>query len=117
MGRMELNICMSDKHHRYYKHTKCHQNLRGDPKFLVDLTWYDPYTTIVVVSGLLTYMLVILSVPVFTAVLKSFAACYAIKDIKEINMRESGEHKLTIVLFILYYYISTLLKPTIFILH
>ena len=33
---------MSDKHHRYYKHTKFRQNLRGDPKFLVDLTWNDP---------------------------------------------------------------------------
>ena len=39
---MELNICMSDTHHRYYKHTKFHQNPRGDPKFLVDLTWNDP---------------------------------------------------------------------------
>ena len=37
---------MSDKHHRYYKHTKFHQNPRGDPKFLVDLTWNDPYVTI-----------------------------------------------------------------------
>ena len=42
MGCMELKICMSDKHHRYYKHTKFRQNLRGDPKFLVDLTWNDP---------------------------------------------------------------------------
>ena len=33
---------MSDKHHRYYKHTKFCQNPRGDPKFLVDLTWNDP---------------------------------------------------------------------------
>ena len=33
---------MSDKHHRYYKHTKFRQNPRGDPKFLVDLTWNDP---------------------------------------------------------------------------
>ena len=39
---MELKICMSDKHHRYYKHTKFRQNLRGDPKFLVDLTRNDP---------------------------------------------------------------------------
>ena len=39
---MELKICMSDKHHRYYKHTKFRQNPRGDPKFLVDLTWNDP---------------------------------------------------------------------------
>ena len=34
---------MSDKHHRYYKHTKFCQNPRGDPKFLVDLTRNDPY--------------------------------------------------------------------------
>ena len=42
MECMELKICMSDKHHRYYKHTKFRQNPRGDPKFLVDLTWNDP---------------------------------------------------------------------------
>ena len=42
MEYMELKICMSDKHHRYYKHTKFLQNPRGDPKFLVDLTWNDP---------------------------------------------------------------------------
>ena len=42
MGCMELKICMSDKHHRYYKHTKFRQNPRGDPKFLVDLTRNDP---------------------------------------------------------------------------
>ena len=52
MEYMELKICMSDKHHRYYKHTKFHQNPRGDPKFLVDLTRNDPnailsYSTIV----------------------------------------------------------------------
>ena len=34
---------MSNKHHRYYKHTKFRQNPRGDPKFLVDLTWNDPF--------------------------------------------------------------------------
>ena len=34
---------MSDNHHRYYKHAKFRQNPRGDPKFLVDLTWNDPY--------------------------------------------------------------------------
>ena len=33
---------MSDKHHRHYKHSKFRQNPRGDPKFLVDLTWNDP---------------------------------------------------------------------------
>ena len=43
MECMELKFCMSDKHHRYYKHTKFRQNPRGDPKFLVDLTWNDPY--------------------------------------------------------------------------
>ena len=42
MECMELKICMSDKHHRYYKHTKFRQNPRGDPKFLVDLTRNDP---------------------------------------------------------------------------
>jgi len=31
------------EHHRYYKHTKFRQNLRGDPKFLVDLTQNDPH--------------------------------------------------------------------------
>ena len=30
---------MSDKYHRYYKHTNFRQNPRGDPKFPVDLTW------------------------------------------------------------------------------
>ena len=34
---------MGSEHHRYYKHTKFHQNLRGDLKFLVDLTWNDPF--------------------------------------------------------------------------
>ena len=43
MECMELKICMSDKRHRYYKHTKFRQNPRGDPEFLVDLTWNDPY--------------------------------------------------------------------------
>ena len=42
MECLELKICMSDKHHRYYKHTKFRQNPRGDPKLLVDLTWNDP---------------------------------------------------------------------------
>ena len=45
MGCIELQICMSDKHHRYYKHTKFRQNPGGDPKFLVDLTWNDPCIT------------------------------------------------------------------------
>ena len=42
MECMELKLCVSDKHHRYYKHTKFRQNPRGDPKFLVDLTRNDP---------------------------------------------------------------------------
>ena len=42
MWFMELKICVGDGHHRYYKLTKFHQNLRGDPKFLVDLTRNDP---------------------------------------------------------------------------
>ena len=42
MWCMELKICMGDEHHRYYKHTKFHQNPRGDLKFLVDLIWNDP---------------------------------------------------------------------------
>ena len=50
MECMELKICMSDKHHRYYKHTKFRQNPRGDPKFLVDLTWNDPYVKIVLIA-------------------------------------------------------------------
>ena len=43
MECMELKICMSDKHHRYYKHTTFRKNPRGDPKFLVELTWNDPH--------------------------------------------------------------------------
>ena len=39
---MELKICMGGEHHKYYKHTKFRQNLRGDPKFLVELTLNDP---------------------------------------------------------------------------
>ena len=42
MECMELKVCMSGKHHRYYEHTKFRQNPRGDPKFLVDLTRNDP---------------------------------------------------------------------------
>ena len=41
---MGPKVGMGGEHHRYYKHTKFHQNPRGDPKFLVDLTWNDPYT-------------------------------------------------------------------------
>ena len=48
MRCIELNICMSDEHHRYYKHTKFCQNPRGDPKFLVDLAWNDPYVCFLV---------------------------------------------------------------------
>jgi len=39
---MGLKICTGVKTHRYYKHTKFRQNPRGEPKFLVDLTWNDP---------------------------------------------------------------------------
>ena len=42
---MWLKVSMGGEHHRYYKHTKFHQNPRGDPKFLVDLTQNDPYVT------------------------------------------------------------------------
>jgi len=38
---MGLKICMG----RNYEHTKFCQNTRGDPKFLVDLTWNDPYAS------------------------------------------------------------------------
>ena len=48
MECMELKVCMSGKHHRYYKHTKFRQNPRGDPKFLVDLTRNDPRDNVVV---------------------------------------------------------------------
>ena len=40
---MGLKVGMGGEHHWYYKHTKFCQNLRGDPKFLVDLTRNDPY--------------------------------------------------------------------------
>ena len=43
---MWSKVGMGGEHHRYYKHTKFYQNLRGDPKFLVDLTRNDPYTTV-----------------------------------------------------------------------
>jgi len=43
MWCMGPKVGMGAEHHRYYKHTKFHQNPRGDPKFLVDLTWNDPY--------------------------------------------------------------------------
>ena len=36
---MQSKVGMGGEQHRYYKHTK----QRGDPKFLVDLTWNDPY--------------------------------------------------------------------------
>jgi len=40
---MGLKICMGGKTHRYYKHTKFRQNPRGNPKFLINLTWNDSY--------------------------------------------------------------------------
>ena len=39
---MWSKVGMGGKHHRYYKHNKFRQNPKGDPKFLVDLTWNDP---------------------------------------------------------------------------
>jgi len=51
MKYMGLKICVGDKAHRYYKHTKFHQNLRGDPKFVVGMThicdriWHSPVST------------------------------------------------------------------------
>ena len=46
MWYMGLKICMGVMIHGYYKHTKFRQNPRGDPKFLVDLTWNDPYANV-----------------------------------------------------------------------
>jgi len=42
MWCMWSKVGIGGEHHRYYKHTKFHQNPRGDPKFLVDLTQNDP---------------------------------------------------------------------------
>ena len=42
MWCMWSKVGMGGEHHRYYKHNKFHQNPRGDPKFLVDLTRNDP---------------------------------------------------------------------------
>ena len=39
---MWSKVGMGGEHHMYYKHTKFHQNPRGDPKFLADLTRNDP---------------------------------------------------------------------------
>ena len=44
---MWSEVGMGGEHHRYYKHTKFCQNPRGDPKFLVDLTWNDPIALII----------------------------------------------------------------------
>ena len=41
---MWSKVGIGGEHHRYYKHTKFRQNLRGDPKFLADLTRSDPKT-------------------------------------------------------------------------
>ena len=54
MWCMELKLCTSDKHHRCYKHTKFRQNLRGDPKFLVDLTWNEPKACMEAMQNVLT---------------------------------------------------------------
>ena len=59
MEYMEIKICMSDKHHRYYKHTKFRQNPRGDPKFLVDLTRNDPLPSQIKQSCIFQYFLYI----------------------------------------------------------
>ena len=40
---MWSKVGIGGEHHRYYNHTKFHQNPRGDPKFLVDLTRNDPH--------------------------------------------------------------------------
>jgi len=40
---MWSKVGMGGEHHRYYKHNKFHQNPRGDPKFLDDLTRNDPF--------------------------------------------------------------------------
>ena len=48
MWGMGPKVGMGGEHHRYYKHTKFRQNPRGDPKFLVDLTWNDPYDILIV---------------------------------------------------------------------
>jgi len=45
---MRLKICIDGKTHRYYKHIKFCQNPSGGPKFLVDLTWNDPYVILAV---------------------------------------------------------------------
>ena len=37
-----LKISRSDKHHRYSKHTKFHQNLRGYLQFFGDWAQNDP---------------------------------------------------------------------------
>ena len=59
MGCMELKIDMNEKHHRYYKNTKFQQNPRGDPKFLVDMTWNDPGATTTHEGYYITYIPVV----------------------------------------------------------
>ena len=39
---MKLKFGMDDYLNVYNKHTKFHQNPRGQPKFLVAFTWNDP---------------------------------------------------------------------------
>jgi len=43
MWCMELKIGMSDKHHRYSKHTKFHKNLRRSLQFFGDWAWNGPF--------------------------------------------------------------------------
>jgi len=55
---MGLKIFMGDKTHRYYINTTFRQNPRGDPKFLVDLTWNDPSTLGIMFIGYINFFIV-----------------------------------------------------------
>ena len=54
---MWSKVGMGGEHHRYYKHNKFRQNPRGDPKFLVELTWNDPYAYVQIEVAFKPYML------------------------------------------------------------
>ena len=56
MKCMWSKVGMGGEHHRYYKHTKFHQNLSGDPKFLVDLTRNDPLLKLVLCTVPIRHM-------------------------------------------------------------
>ena len=45
MWCMGPKVGMGGEHHRYYRYTKFRQNPRGDPKFLVDLTYPEKSIT------------------------------------------------------------------------